>query len=584
MNHLLQIAFGPVQDFIASARRSRDLYAGSRLLSEAAGKAAEYLASKVGYPNLIFPAPNNPDHFKQLSASGIPNVVLVRIDQAEDCSKLAEEAIDAARTHIQDRAKELLQPYEAEIDWPTSLKQLGDLLEVYWACVPLEGGYAQARNRLAAVMAARKNTRNFQPVGWASNAPKSSLDGARESVIAGASEPWKRKVGIRPGEELSGVDVVKRLWPERAFLSTSHVAALPYLEGLEKKGKLEALRFYLERLANLIGEEAREEWAHPVVQDTILKDYDPRLLFVGRLGEFFDGSEARLEKARAVLSEMYRALGEPLPYYVLLHADGDRMGEAIDHQSRQGEEAHRRLSNKLALDFAGRVQGIVERHKGCLVYAGGDDVLALLPLHTALPCAKTLAQTFSAAMSAAMEGSGAKHNPTLSVGLAIVHHLEPLQDALELVRRTEKFAKEGSRGTLPEHKRNALALAYSPRSGSERMVRGRWDEAPSLTQRLYRYQDLLRLEQIPTKAGYELKALLDELGGVVGMEKAVVLEAQRILGRKQIKPEYRQEFDSLQTPADVARLADELILAKVLARAYQQAGVPTENPEVYRAH
>lgn len=68
------------------------------------------------------------------------------------------------------------------------------------------------------------------------------------------------------------------------------------------------------------------------------------------------------------------------------------------------------------------------------------------------------------------------------------------------------------------------------------------------------------------------------------MEKAVVLEAQRILKRKEIKPEYRRELDSLQTPADVARLADELILAKVLARAYEQAGVPTENPEVYDAH
>lgn len=584
MTHLLQIAFGPVQDFIASARRSRDLYAGSRLLSEAAGKAAEYLANRIGYQNLIFPAPNNPDHFKQLSASGIPNVVLIRIDhQAGDCAKLAEGAINAARAYIQDRAKELLQPHEAHIDWPTSLKQLEDLLEVYWACVPLEKDekdYARARNRLAAVLAARKNTREFAPVGWGSSLPKSSLDGARETVIAEATEPWKRKVGIRPGEELSGVDLVKRLWPERTFLSTSHVAALPYLEGLEKKGKLEALKFYLERLANLIGEEAREEWAHPVVRNTLLKDYDPRLLFIGRLGEFLDGSGPKLEEARAVLSEIYRALGEPLPYYVLLHADGDRMGEAIDHQSRQGEQAHRRLSNKLALDFAGRVQGIVERHKGCLVYAGGDDVLALLPLHTALPCAKTLAQTFSTAM----KGFGEKHNPTLSVGLAIVHHLEPLQDALELVRRAEKFAKEGSKGTLPELKRNALALAYSPRSGSERMVRGRWDEDPSLSKRLYRYQDLFRLEQIPTKAGYELKALLDELDGVVGMEKAVVLEAQRILKRKEIKPEYRRELDSLQTPADVARLADELILAKVLARAYEQAGVPTENPEVYDAH
>lgn len=580
MKQLLQVALGPVQDFISTARRTRDLYAGSRLLSEAAGQVAAYLAVKLGYENLIFPAPNNAEHFKQLSQSGIPNVVVAWVEEGVHCRTLAEEAAQEARRYIQEKGASLLDKHRERIDVTTALEQLSDMLEVYWACVPLEGGYARARNRLTAVMAARKNTREFMPVGWGSSLPKSSLDGARETVTAGASDAWKRRVGIRPGEELSGVDLVKRLWPERAFLSTSHVTALPYLEGLGKQGKQEMLRFYLERLANLIGEEAREEWAHPVLRDNLLKDYDPRLLFAGRLEEFFDKSDPKQEEARAVLSEMYRALGEPLPYYVLLHADGDRMGEAIDHWSRQGEKAHRRLSNKLALDFAARVRRIVEEHKGCLVYAGGDDVLALLPLHTALPCAKTLAQTFSTAM----KGFGEKLDPTLSVGLAIAHYLEPLQDALELVRRTEKYAKEGPKGTPLEQKRNALALAYSPRSGSERLVRGRWDEAPSLTQRLYRYQDLLRLEQIPTKAGYELKALLDELGGVVGMEKAVVLEAQRILGRKQIKPEYRQELDTLQTPADVARLADELILARVLARAYQQAGVPTENPEVYRAH
>ena len=43
MEHLLAIALGPVQEFIATARRTRDLYAGSRLLSEAAARAAEAL-------------------------------------------------------------------------------------------------------------------------------------------------------------------------------------------------------------------------------------------------------------------------------------------------------------------------------------------------------------------------------------------------------------------------------------------------------------------------------------------------------------------------------------------------------------
>jgi len=59
MEHLLAIALGPVQEFIATARRTRDLYAGSRLLSEAAARAAKALAREVGAKNLIFPAPED---------------------------------------------------------------------------------------------------------------------------------------------------------------------------------------------------------------------------------------------------------------------------------------------------------------------------------------------------------------------------------------------------------------------------------------------------------------------------------------------------------------------------------------------
>ncbi|MBS3967040.1 MAG: type III-B CRISPR-associated protein Cas10/Cmr2 [Truepera sp.] len=579
MSHLLQIAFGPVQDFIASARRSRDLYAGSRLLSEAARRAAEYLGKEVGYQSLIFPAPNNLEHFRQLGASGIPNLVLVLVNQTEGCARLAEEAVEAARAYIRDRGKEILQSHETQLDWPSCEKQLEDLLEVYWAVVPIENDYAAARNRLAAVMSARKNTRDFKLVTWASSAPKSSLDGARESVTQNSSATWRRKNGLRDGEELSGVDLLKRLWPERSFLSTSAMALLPYLEGLEKQGKREALKFYLERLASEVGDQARVDWAHPVVRGTLLERYDPRLLFEGRLGEFFEERGAAWERAKVVLAEMYQALGHPEPYYALLHADGDRMGEAIDYQSQQGMAAHRALSNRLALEFAARVQGMVERQQGCLIYAGGDDVLALLPVHTALPGAKALAQTFQTAM----KGFGA-HDPTLSVGLAMVHHLEPLQDALKLVRHSEKFAKEGPKDTPPAQKRNALAVAYSPRSGSEQMVRGRWDENPALGRRLCRYQDLLRLEQIPAKAAYELKGLLAELSKVAGMEQAVVLEARRILRHKEMQAAHRNELDNLRGAGDVARLADELIIAKVLARAYEQAGVPQENREVYDAH
>ena len=201
--------------------------------------------------------------------------------------------------------------------------------------------------------------------------------------------------------------------------------------------------------------------------------------------------------------------------------------------------------------------------------------MALLPLHTALMAARALADRFREAMAPfGREGRA----PSLSVGLAVVHHLEPLQDALDLARRAEKWAKEG------EPKRNALCVAYSPRSGAERLVRGRWDENPPLTRRLLRYADLLRAGEVPSRAAYELLALVREAGEALPGE-ALVAEALRILGRKEMKRAYREELEAwLRTGEDVRRLAEELILARPFAEALDQAGVPVESREVWDAH
>ncbi|MGB2771816.1 MAG: type III-B CRISPR-associated protein Cas10/Cmr2, partial [Anaerolineae bacterium] len=44
MPYLFQCAIGPVQDFIATARKSRDLWYGSWMLSELAKAAAKAIA------------------------------------------------------------------------------------------------------------------------------------------------------------------------------------------------------------------------------------------------------------------------------------------------------------------------------------------------------------------------------------------------------------------------------------------------------------------------------------------------------------------------------------------------------------
>lgn len=177
MEHLLAIALGPVQEFIATARRTRDLFAGSRLLSEAAACAAKVLAEEVGAENLIFPAPESEAELERLAEAGIPNVLLVRVPEGKDPKGLGERALRAARDCLLARAREVFTPRRDHLLWEEALEQVEDLLEGYYAYLPLKGDYPKARERLMALLAARKNTRDFAPASWGSPAYKSSLDG-----------------------------------------------------------------------------------------------------------------------------------------------------------------------------------------------------------------------------------------------------------------------------------------------------------------------------------------------------------------------------------------------------------------------
>ncbi len=56
------------------------------------------------------------------------------------------------------------------------------------------------------------------------------------------------------------------------------------------------------------------------------------------------------------------------------------MGKTIDNQKTP--DAHRTISRALA-GFAQEAATTVRQHEGELIYSGGDDVLALLPLHRA---------------------------------------------------------------------------------------------------------------------------------------------------------------------------------------------------------
>ena len=214
--YVLTLSIGPVQGFIASARRSRDLWSGSWLLSEMAKAAAKRLfeaGAQMVFPfvdeatkDRLEPCDRMDDNFS------VGNKIQVQVDAVDDVvvRGLVVQAKAAAQSRFETIARQARQDLNAALRDEIWQMQLNDYLEIQaaWARIT-EKGYSDASQRAASGLAARKATRDFTSTG-ASNAwdecfmlPKSSLDGARETVLlekangdADLSDVVRRKMGL----------------------------------------------------------------------------------------------------------------------------------------------------------------------------------------------------------------------------------------------------------------------------------------------------------------------------------------------------------------------------------------------------
>ncbi len=593
MPYLFLVSIGPVQGFIASARRTRDLAFGSWLLSEFAKAAAQKIAEMNGIESLIFPAPQNKEELEPGTQLNVANKIIatIRIDQSPQLmGKNVCEAIDMRRRHLQSDAFKNIIDNKIEFDSAAAYAQLDDLVEYSWVAVPYDGNnYEEKRKILEALLDARKNTRDFRQVEWGNNIPKSSIDGQLESVIPENKYPGKNapdedkakkikylydKYGAGPAERLSGVDILKRKGSFQSaasgFPSTSHMAAISFLQRLkamnasQKAAIQKKWNEYINAINNIPGSHIEEvPTKYAAGADAIIGDCDGSLLFGERLVDMVDtgynkeSMAAKLKPAQLALQNFFDEVKvHPNPYYAILRADGDRMGRVIDNQAKHGEKQHQALSKALNT-FAGSVRRIVEeKYQGALVYAGGDDVLALMPLHTVLQCAKELADNFRKELKEFKDVSG--NPPTLSAGIVIVHHLYSLQDALRLARDAEDRAKK-----VPG--KDALAITISKRSGDDYTIADKWD---SLYSHLETLIDYCYSGAIPEGTAYELRDMAlrltvpDVHPDYTTVREVILADAKRILERKMRFAERNQKKDSEQTKKILALLQDRLGIAQ----------------------
>ena len=591
---LVTLALGPVQSLIGAARRTRDLWCGSWLLSEAARAAARVLHEKQ--PGcLIFPCPEKPDtdlapQGQPGDAANIANVLRAEVDlpdvaAARVLCEAAKHAAAARLTELGNLALEQLRGSVREEVWQA---QMDDILEGFaaWVSIPASGdGYGQASKRLGGVLAARKATRDFRACKALSSEglPKSSLDGALETVLPKPiSVGDQRKLRVSNGEQLDALGVIKRLAGDSdQFTAYARIAADPWIEQLSSTQK-QSLRTAYEPLVDLVL--ATRTSGNTGIYKAL--PFDAAMLYDFRLDNALSQMRGLPEESEALKilrqcvaqisrekTDTGRPIGIPVPYAAILKADGDRMGELL---SRAASTEHSRTISRVLHGFASEVRRIVREHRGHAIYAGGDDVLALVPLVQAQECASVLAASFQTSLGKVADDMGisdASKRPTLSVGLGIGHIMEPLGALRDRAERAEKMAK-GDDAESP-CSRNALAILLGIRSGAELAWRAQWDDEKTFNA-LATFTDDYRKDLLPTRAAYDLRGIdrrlawlrdenNDHAPGMRGAEVRRMLDRARTPAGKVIPDELQDLIRQQASARPLMELADTLIIARWLS-------------------
>jgi len=498
---ILHFTLGPVQGFIADARRTRDLWAGSFLLSWLSGHAMAALEKAGG--KIIFPEVEGDDLFKAITGKGgepyigsLPNRFKADISGVifpagtNNAGELCKKAIEGKWEELE---KAVYDQFIAGVANGTTkeiwARQVKDFWEMNWVIGDEikgedNGNWLDQRKNwrthlqadeggdLCRLMGRYQEISGFPRIG--------GKDGQKKfwTALAGKTSV----LNLRPDERLCAIALIKRLFPVLDEVenvigwkpggdklniinwpSVSYIAAVPWLKAVEK----------------LPGKQQSEYWksAEDNVSVDFMGEAHTKLFHLPKNGLFKldghllhkDGVQAwnadDLEKGEESRKKLLIGLetieekvgAYPSEFYAILIMDGDRIGAKIG--------AHESVVKNGLAKFTKAVKDYFDPNgpdknpaNGVLIYAGGDDVLAFVPVDTAIEAARILRVKYDEAFAAAGAGNTGE-DFTMSAAIIFAQYKIPLRAVLKKAHHyIDNIAKE-------KNGRDSLAIAVMKPGG-----------------------------------------------------------------------------------------------------------------------
>lgn len=480
MTMRLEISIGPVQGFVSQSRRTRDLWGSSYLLSFLSAHAM-YGAQKAG-GKIIRPIVDEDPLFlwvadglksKAPLIGSTPNHFILETEKDAQLVALAgTEALENVWNQVCDSVWKCFVSDVCPFGNGTELiwnRQISKFWEVIWTAGP-SGNHGSLLPR-------RKHWRSHRPPDEPGDKCTVMHDMQELSGYIRAENSTNRKkqdqfwesvrqnqylgvLDLQDTERLCAVAFVKRLFPKvkesrwqidaSHWPSTRYVASVPWIRKVIKAAP-QLARKYAETVKK-DSKDALHEQQPPFTSIEVKAAGD----FAKLDANYLDISLVKNERLcplnsvadRSIRDELGRQLkdiylypiddgtrhqlGPPPMFYALLLADGDRLGELLSKQKNEGDVGH------ALTGFTRQVQAVVKEHNGVTVYAGGDDVLAMLPVQEAFSCAAKLSSNYRSVFPEYLPA-------TLSAAIVFAHVKLPLKTVLDEAHRLlDEIAKKSN--------------------------------------------------------------------------------------------------------------------------------------------
>jgi len=365
--------------------------------------------------------------------------------------------------------------------------------------------------------------------------PKPSKDPFWQDVRAN----WQTKSDFGPNERLCAIAMVKRLAYQVCENIKGHPLRLMFKQADSFPSTTEiAMHDWWQQVQNSASDQTLPDKAQKLASHLSCFDWSKDKKRVGaKLAQWYHamdeptasdiapGNSKEQQAARSIFK--IHKVKDIHKYYAVLLMDGDKMGKLVNGETLGASwksVLHPELLKRLNGDFDGDYKKfwnswqnkkrlispavhaaisealgdfslltvphiIEEKYHGRLLYAGGDDVCAILPVSTAIDAAREIAENYNngffieplTGQAAPINDSwtpqagklglhlGGGDKISISAGIMIAHHKKPLGSVISRAHELLNMAKN-------DGGRNAFVIELDKRSGGGRLFKAKWQD------------------------------------------------------------------------------------------------------------